>query len=333
MTEHLDLAGNPLTIMVIHAHPDDEGIGTGGLLVRYAAEGIRTVLVTATAGEEGEIHDPTLVEEEARPRLAAIREEELRRAVAISGIGHLELLGYRDSGMVGTPSNENPASFHRADPEEATGRLVRLIRRYRPQVLVTYNEKGGYGHPDHIKCHQTTVAAYDAAGDAARFPEAGAVWVPSKLYATAWSREAWRVLRDAMKERGLWQEEQREERTEEAEARLDAAEAHIEERVGEPLGEGATPGEGEATAQPEDEDEEGQPEETITAFIDTGAYWQTARDSLREHRTQPLDFILKMPDDLAAQFYARDYFVLLAARVPTTRPEDDLFAGVRAAQS
>lgn len=318
-----DLAGNPLAILVVHAHPDDEGIGTGGLLARYAAEGITTVLVTATLGEEGEIHDPTLVEEEARPRLAAIREHELRRAVAILGVDQLELLGYRDSGMVGTPSNDNPISFHLADPEEALGRLVRLIRHHRPQVLVTYNEKGGYGHPDHIKCHQLTVAAYDAAGDADRFPEAGTPWTPSKLYATAWSREAWRSLRDAMKERGLWQEEQRAERTAEAEAR-------IEEQAGEPVSEGATPATGAAMAQPEEEDEEGQPDETITAFIDTRAYWQTARDSLREHRTQPLDFILKMPDDLAAQFYTRDYFVLLAARVPTTRPEDDLFAGVRA---
>jgi LmbE family N-acetylglucosaminyl deacetylase len=326
MTLQHDHDGNPLAILVVHAHPDDEGIGTGGLLARYAAEGIRTVLVTATLGEEGEIHDPTLVEEEARPRLAAIREQELRRAATILGIDQLELLGYRDSGMIGTPSNDNPASFHLADPEEATGRLVRLIRHHRPQVLVTYNEKGGYGHPDHIKCHQITVAAYDAAGDAGRFPEAGPVWTPSKLYTTTWSREAWRSLRAAMKERGLWQEEEREARTEEAEAR-------IEEQAGTPASEEATSATDEGAERPAEEDEEGQPDETITAFIDTGAYWQTARDSLREHRTQPLDFILKMPDDLAAQFYARDYFVLLASRVPTTRPEDDLFAGVRAPQA
>ena len=317
-----DRAGNPLTILVVHAHPDDEGIGTGGLLARYAAEGITTVLVTATLGEEGEIHDPELVEEEARPRLAAIREAELRRAAAVLGLDHLELLGYRDSGMIGTPANDDPASFHRADPEEVLGRLVRLIRHHRPQVLVTYNEKGGYGHPDHIKCHQLTVAAWDAAGDPARFPEAGAAWTPSKLYATAWSREAWLALRAAMKERGLWQEEERAERVEEAETR-------IEEQAGAAGATGETAAATEARSA-EEEEEMGQPDETITAFIETGAYWRTARDSLREHRTQPLDFILKLPDDLAAQFYARDYFVLLAARVPVTRPEDDLFAGVRA---
>lgn len=313
-TQQRDRAGNPLTILVVHAHPDDEGIGTGGLLARYAAEGIRTVLVTATRGEEGEIHDPALTAEEARPRLAAIREEELRRAVAILGVGALEFLGYRDSGMIGTPPNEHPASFHRADPEEALGRLVRLVRRYRPQVLITYNERGGYGHPDHIKCHQLTVAAFDAASDPARFPEAGEPWTPSKLYATAWSREAWTALRAALKERGLWQEEQRQ-----ATAAAEDAEALLTEQAGESVSEAV-----------EEEDEEGQPNATITAFIDTGAYWQTARDSLREHRTQPLDFILKLPDDLAAQFYARDYFVLLASRVATDPPEDDLFAGVRA---
>jgi LmbE family N-acetylglucosaminyl deacetylase len=322
-TQQRDHAGNPLTVLVVHAHPDDEGIGTGGLLARYSAEGIRTVLVTATLGEEGEIHDPELVEEEARPRLAAIREDELRRAAALLGISQLELLGYRDSGMIGTPSNDNPASFHLAAPEEALARLVRLIRHHRPQVLVTYNEKGGYGHPDHIKCHQITVAAYDAAGDADRFPDAGEPWTPSKLYATAWSREAWQALRAAMKERGLWQEEEQKEQAAEAEER-------IEEQAGEPVSEDAATAASEATVKPEEEDEEGQPDETITAFIDTGAYWQTARDSLREHRTQPLDFILKLPDDLAAQFYARDYFVLLASRVPTARPEDDLFAGIRA---
>src|SRR5690349_15658892 len=107
-----DTTGQPLTLMVVHAHPDDECIGTGGVLPRYAAEGVRTVLVTATLGDEGEIHDPDLDEAEARPRLAAIREGELRRAVAILGVSNLELLGYRDSGMVDTPSNADPANFH-----------------------------------------------------------------------------------------------------------------------------------------------------------------------------------------------------------------------------
>ena len=304
-----DMGGQPLTLMVVHAHPDDECIGTSGTLARYSAEGVRTVLVTATLGDEGEIHDADLTEEEARPRLAAIREGELRRAVAVLGVGELELLGYRDSGMIDTPANADPANFHNADPEEALGRLVRLIRHHRPQVLVTYNEDGGYGHPDHLQCHRVTAAAYDAAGDPARFPEAGPAWEVSKFYATAWSRERWQSLRAEMKERGIpFDEERQGEEPDEAERT-------------------ATGDEGGAEA----EEEWGQPEATITAFVDTSAYWSTAREALRQHRTQPLDFFLRLPDDLAARVYAGDFFVLLRSRVETTRPEDDLFAGLRAA--
>src|SRR5919202_6707939 len=194
---------HPLTLMAVHAHPDDECFGTGGVLIKYAEEGVRTALVTATRGEEGEIHDPDLTEEEARPRLAEIREEELRRATALLRVGVQEFLGYRDSGMMGTPANEHPESFNKADLDEATGRLVRLIRTYRPQVLVTYNEDGGYGHPDHLQCHRITARAFDAAGDPARYPDAGPAWQPLKLYATAWSRERWLALRAAMRERGI----------------------------------------------------------------------------------------------------------------------------------
>ena len=137
----------PLTLMTVHAHPDDESIGTGGVLARYADEGIRTVLVTCTGGEVGEIGDPTLATPD---NLAEIREQELRAACAILGVGHLELLGYRDSGMAGTDDNEHPDAFARADLDVAIRRLVALVRRFRPQVLVTYDENGLYGHPDHV---------------------------------------------------------------------------------------------------------------------------------------------------------------------------------------
>lgn len=305
-----DRTGQPLTLMVVHAHPDDECIGTGGTFPRYAAEGVRTVLVTATLGDEGEIHDPDLDEAEARPRLAAIREAELRRAVAILGVSDLELLGYRDSGMVDTPANADPSNFHNADPEEALGRMVRLIRHYRPQVLVTYNEDGGYGHPDHLQCHRVTAAAFDAAGDPARFPDAGPAWTPSKLYATAWSRELWTELRAEMKERGLpFGDEQEGESPDEAEKTVAGDE------------------DGAAT----EEEEWGQSEATITTFIDTSAHWEAARDAIRQHRTQPLGFFLSLPDDLIARVYGRDFFILLRSRVESARPEDDLFAGVRAA--
>src|SRR5947209_15098170 len=129
-----------LTVMAVHAHPDDEVVFTGGTLARYHDQGITTVLVTATNGEEGEIHDPDLDPEEARPRLGEIRREELRRAVDILKIPHLELLNYRDSGMEGSEANARADNFHNADRDEATRRLVVLVRRYRPEILITYDE-------------------------------------------------------------------------------------------------------------------------------------------------------------------------------------------------
>src|SRR5919202_860339 len=173
------MAPAPLTLMTVHAHPDDEAIGTGGILARYAAEGVQTVLVTCTRGEVGEIVDPSVAQPD---NLADVREAELRAACAILQVSAQHYLGYRDSGMIGTPENDDPRSFWRADLDEAVGRLVALIRRYRPQVLVTYDENGFYGHPDHIQAHRVTVAAFEAAGDATRYPEQGlAPWAPQKL--------------------------------------------------------------------------------------------------------------------------------------------------------
>ena len=335
--------GEPLTLMAVHAHPDDECFGTGGVLIKYASEGVRTVLVTATKGEEGEIHDPDLTEEEARPRLAEIREEELRRAAALLKIGVVEYLGYRDSGMMGTPANEHPESFNKADLDEATGRLVRLIRKYRPQVLVTYNEDGGYGHPDHLQCHRVTVRAFDAAGDPAQYPDAGPAWRPLKLYATAWSRERWQALRAAMAERGIeWpfgrdqdEEQGEQEHRDESEVQQAmAVAANTEDAAHEPpSAERAEPtGTGERPAEQADEEEEwGQPEATITTFVDVGDYWRAPREALRQHRTQfaPDTPFLNLPDDLAMMTRTTEFFVLLRSHVETARPEDDLFAGIR----
>jgi N-acetyl-1-D-myo-inositol-2-amino-2-deoxy-alpha-D-glucopyranoside deacetylase len=319
----------PPTLMVVHAHPDDECLGTGGTLARYSAEGVNTVLVTATRGEEGEIHDPNLTEEEARPRLGEIRTGELTRAVAHLGVSNLEFLGYRDSGMMGTPANEHPDNFHNANFDEAVGRLVALIRRHRPQVLVTYNEDGGYGHPDHLQSHKVTAAAYEAAGDPARYPEAGPAWEPSKFYAIAWSRENWRRLRDELKARGIaWPRDNDEEQEAQSASAEGEGEPIAPEALGQDLAAEGTP---EAKEQSEEEEGWGQPESSISAFIDTGDYWRVVRDALREHRTQPVGFFLDLPEDLAAKTRATDYFVLLRSRVDSSLPESDLFAGVRTA--
>jgi N-acetyl-1-D-myo-inositol-2-amino-2-deoxy-alpha-D-glucopyranoside deacetylase len=163
------------TLLLVHAHPDDESISTGGVMMKAKAHGHRVVLATATRGEVGEIHnmDP----EATRPRLAEIRTEELKAAGEILGVDRIEFLGYRDSGMVDTADNKDPRSFHQARLDEAAAKLAVLIRDERPDVVVTYAEDGVYGHPDHIKAHHVTNAALELVEREG--------WAPKKLYYTA----------------------------------------------------------------------------------------------------------------------------------------------------
>ena len=153
-------------VLFVHAHPDDESMGTGGTIARLVSEGVRVDLVTCTDGAEGEIHDPTLDPDEARPRLAEIRSAELACSVdALGGGGiHHHKLGYRDSGMMGTDANRHADSFWQADIAEATGRLLEIVREARPRVIVSYDENGNYGHPDHIQVHRVGVRAAELAG-------------------------------------------------------------------------------------------------------------------------------------------------------------------------
>jgi N-acetyl-1-D-myo-inositol-2-amino-2-deoxy-alpha-D-glucopyranoside deacetylase len=166
--------------MAVHAHPDDEAIGTGGVLARSAAQGIKTVLVTCTNGELGDApgslkpddpaHDPSVV--------VPLRLAELEQACKVLRVAHLELLGYRDSGMMGWPQNEAPDAFWKAGVDEAARPLIALMERYRPDVVVTYDANGFYGHPDHIQAHRITHAAAEATG------------IPRKIYHTAVGRKA-----------------------------------------------------------------------------------------------------------------------------------------------
>jgi N-acetyl-1-D-myo-inositol-2-amino-2-deoxy-alpha-D-glucopyranoside deacetylase len=163
------------TLMLVHAHPDDEAISTGGVMMKAKAHGHRVVLVTATRGEVGEIYN--MDEESSRPRLGEIRTEELKAAGEILGVDRIESLGYRDSGMVDTADNKDPRSFHQARLDEAAVKVAVLMRDERPDVVVTYAEDGVYGHPDHIKAHYVTIAALDL------LEREG--WSPEKLYYTA----------------------------------------------------------------------------------------------------------------------------------------------------
>jgi LmbE family N-acetylglucosaminyl deacetylase len=179
--------------MCVHAHPDDEAISTGGILARYAAEGVETVLVTCTNGELGDgpggvkPGDPGHTEKE----VTAIRRKELEESCAVLGVSHLELLGYHDSGMMGWAQNDAPEAFWRAGVDEPARRLAGLMASYRPQVVVTYDANGFYGHPDHIQAHRVTVAAFERSG------------IPEKLYYPAVSESSLQNFAESLASRGL----------------------------------------------------------------------------------------------------------------------------------
>ncbi|MCA1712093.1 MAG: N-acetyl-1-D-myo-inositol-2-amino-2-deoxy-alpha-D-glucopyranoside deacetylase [Actinobacteria bacterium] len=182
---------HPRRLLLVHAHPDDETIGTGATMARYAAQNALVTLVTCTLGEEGEVLVPEL-EHLAADRddaLGSHRIGELAAACEALGVRDHRFLGgpgrWRDSGMMGNPSNERPECFWRADRDDAVRELVAVVREVRPQVVITYDENGGYGHPDHIQAHRVAVAAFDAAGDASYAPDLGIPWQPAKLYHSA----------------------------------------------------------------------------------------------------------------------------------------------------
>ncbi|MEI7592125.1 MAG: mycothiol conjugate amidase Mca [Actinomycetes bacterium] len=194
----------PLCLMQIHAHPDDESSKGAGTVARYLHEGIRSVLVCCTGGEEGDILNPALDLPDVRERLAEVRREELEIAVRVIGYDHYELLGYRDSGMPGSDANARADAFANAPLDEAVGRLVEIIRRERPQVLVTYSDdQEGYPHPDHLKVHDISRPAMDAAADPNAYPEAGEPWQIAKLYYTVWSKARMLAIHEKFVELGL----------------------------------------------------------------------------------------------------------------------------------
>jgi LmbE family N-acetylglucosaminyl deacetylase len=182
-----------LTLMAVHAHPDDEAIGTGGILARYSQEGVRTVLVTCTNGELGDAPGGIKPGDEGHDEatVVTLRRKELETSCAALGVSNLELLGYHDSGMEGWPQNNLPDAFWNTPVDEAAARLADLMRTYEPDVVVTYNEYGFYGHPDHIQANRVTVAALEKWG------------APVKLYYTALARSRLKGFRDMLREEGI----------------------------------------------------------------------------------------------------------------------------------
>jgi mycothiol S-conjugate amidase len=193
-----------LCLLSVHAHPDDESSKGAGTVARYHDEGIRTVLVTCTGGEAGDILNPAMDRPEVVADIAAVRRRELDRAAEIIGYDEVVMLGYRDSGMPDTPPNAHADAFANAPLDDAVGRLVEVIRRERPQVIVTYpDEQSRYPHPDHLRVHDISVLAFDRAGDPDAYPGAGDPWQPLKMYYTVWSRKRMEATHRRYGELGL----------------------------------------------------------------------------------------------------------------------------------
>ncbi len=279
------------TLLEVHAHPDDESITSGGLFAWCAERGISTVLVTCTGGEVGEIVDPSMDVAAVRPQLASLRERELRDACAILGIKHLELLGYRDSGMAGTPENAHPDAFRRAAMKQAVARLVEIVRRRRPEVVITYDDGGGYGHPDHIKAHRITVRAFSAAADPKFRPRAGPPWQIKKLYYTALPRSRLKRLAQEIRARGIktrWSD-----------------------------------------VEPEDL-EFGTPDELVTTTVDARRYADLKMKAMAAHKSQidPEGWMLNIDRDLRREIWGWESFIRARSLVDAPLPETDVFAGI-----
>ena len=295
-----------LTLMTVHAHPDDETIGVGGTMARAVADSRRVVLVTGTRGELGEIVVPEMDTPANHHRLGEIRSGELEAAMAKLGVTEWENLGYRDSGMMGDTGNRDPRSYWQADLDEAIGRLVWFVRQVRPDVMTTYNDFGGYGHPDHIRTHLVAVGAFARAGDPKAYPGQLAdglePWAPAKLYEQAMSRSQ----RDAMNERMI----------------------ALGRRSFWLPPEGATPEQlaehaafiARATV----------PDDAITTRIDIADYLDQKWAAIRRHVTQ---ISLDSPFMLLGlegwrEAWSTESYVLRESRVPAPVPETDLFAGL-----
>ncbi|MEX0658878.1 MAG: N-acetyl-1-D-myo-inositol-2-amino-2-deoxy-alpha-D-glucopyranoside deacetylase [Egibacteraceae bacterium] len=282
-----------LALMCVHAHPDDEVITTGGVLARAADEGIRTAVVTATGGERGEIVGAGMDPDEVRPRLGEVRREELTAALALLGAGEPRFLGYRDSGMVGTEGNDDPESFWRAPFDEAVGRLVAQIRAFLPDVLVTYDAVGGYGHPDHVQAHRVALVAAEACAVAQLFPDAGDPWMVRKLYLGTMPRSFVALANAELPRHGM----------------------------PSPFGD-------ETDA---DKVAFGTPDEQVTTTVDVRPWLERKWAALRAHASQigPESFFLNIPAEFRQEAFGQEWFVRQRSSVAVPDTEDDLFTGLR----
>ena len=285
-----------LRLMAIHAHPDDESSKGAATMAKYAAEGNRVKVVTCTDGRRGDILNPAMDRPGVLENMTAVRHEEMARAVEALGVEHV-WLGYEDSGLPeGDPLPPLPeGSFAVQDPEEVAVKIVEEIREFKPHVIITYDENGGYPHPDHLMVHAISMIAWEKAGDASFAPEAGEPWTPLKLYYThGFILQRMKLLQEALFERG------EKSPYELMIKRWEEAEGDVFDRV---------------TTQVECADYFGQREQALTA-----------------HATQidPAGAFLASPVADQQKVWPTEEFELARTRVETTLPEDDLLAGIDA---
>ncbi|HEY4020724.1 MAG TPA: mycothiol conjugate amidase Mca [Pseudonocardiaceae bacterium] len=283
-----------LRLMTVHAHPDDESSKGAATLAKYVAEGHEVMVVTCTGGERGSILNPAMDKPGVAENMAAIRREEMAEAARILGVEH-RWLGYVDSGLPeGDPKPPLPEGcFALAPLEESTEALVRIVREFRPHVIVTYDENGGYPHPDHIRCHEVSVAAFDAAGDPERYPDRGEPWQPLKLYyGHGFSRAKILKIHEALLARGL------ESPYEEWLANWNSDRPDINDRV--------------------------------TTRVECAEYFDVRNRALLAHRTQidPNSRWFALDPDLERDLWPHEDYELARSLVDTTLPENDLFTGI-----
>ncbi|MDR0959882.1 MAG: mycothiol conjugate amidase Mca [Propionibacteriaceae bacterium] len=289
----VDAAGEPLRAIFTHAHPDDESSKGAATMARYSREGARVVVVTLTGGERGEVLNPKLDRPEVWENLAQIRREEMDRAREILGVEQI-WLGYEDSGFTLEEPwpPMPPGSLAATDPEVAGAKLAAIIRQIKPHVVVTYDEKGGYPHPDHIMTHRVTMAALAIAADPARDDVAGQPWeTPKVYYHMGMHRARFARLDELMHEHGL--------------------ESPYAERLAN---------------WPDDDEMAGR----LTTFVPAADYFEVRDDALRAHATQidPDGFWFAVPLEIQKKGWPTEDYELVSSLVETSVPEDDLFAGL-----
>ncbi|MET9932305.1 MULTISPECIES: mycothiol conjugate amidase Mca [unclassified Streptomyces] len=286
-----------LRLMAVHAHPDDESSKGAATMAKYVSEGVDVLVVTCTGGERGSVLNPKLQgDPEIEANIHEVRRKEMDAAREILGVSQ-EWLGFVDSGLPeGDPLPPLPEGcFALQDVDEAAGRLVRSIRSFRPQVVTTYDENGGYPHPDHIMTHKITMVAFDGAGDPEAFPEDefGPVWQPLKLYYNqGFNRPRTEALHQALLDQGL------------------------ESPYGEWL---------------ERWKEFERKERTLTTFVPCADFFETRDRALIAHATQidPDGGWFRVPMEIQKKVWPTEEYELSKALVPTSLPEEDLFAGIR----